>query len=548
MRDQDPRDRRPDGATDPMTANGWPFLPLDRWWQDPKNGTAIYSEEYRRAVIDRWVREAAVATRDGLLGPGPHRPPLVDGLRHMHESTVAARLKPVVGQRAEAVAALRLAEQQTAQAGAEVEEAEAAVAASNAAKPSEPATGRRLTHPAVLLAVVPIFAYLEMKLTSPGLRAALGTTDKVANLVGAAIAFISLIVAEFMGLGLAGAVHNRRRAAKAVIIALTLATMAMVTVGVFELATSREQNIEYRDKLNAEASTNTTGAGFHNTTAATPAEAKPAELAPPALGFIAPLTLAAMLAAAGLAMRVSLAAPIKRWENDHPLTVSAIAESRNRLDEFQNDQAAAIARLDANDLEIGAVVEIENGIHNGLIARLSGEYPRACAAIGTRPVALVVDEVDNQDPRPIHHRLIDPDRATSTQPVVVPTHVEPPAGAPPAGAVPAPEPVAPAPEPSPPAPEPVMPIPQAPAMPSPTPAPARDPAPPAPEQEPVELTPEPAPQERELEPVAPVPEPAPQEPEPPAPADPPHPTNNPTPGPPPRGSWIRNGRPPGWQS
>lgn len=491
---------RPDPATDPMLPDPGRFKPIDRYRPDPRRAAAdeergriTHTEQERQALVDRNARALAEATAAGLAGPGPVRPAVADVLRDRMETNVAEQVGPLLTPRAQAVADLQRAEDDVKTADEEVTESETTVATITADPPAAPAGGRHLTQPWVLLLIIPVLVYVETKLTAPSLRAALATTASSATLVAGAIAFVSVVVAEFLGAALAAMVTGRRRAARCLLGLLALITVVTLAIGIAQLASSREANVKYLDRLKGQASTQADGFDGRRRQ---PKAAAPA--GSPSLGFVVPLTLAGLLAACGLAMRVALAAPVREWEGRKAAAEHEVDRHRDRLDEAQDTRAAARAALDENDLQIGAIVEVEQGVHNGLVDRLRGEYVRACQAIGTRPVELVTEPL-NPDQRPIHHRLIDPDRATSTQPVVVPTQVEPDAAE-----------RAPDDAPPPPGAEPLMPVPE-------VPLPHRGGGPPPPP--------------------------------PPAPPPGPGPTDPPAagPAPVPRGSWLRNGRPTAWQ-
>ena len=572
----DDRPNRPDPATDPMLPETGPFKALDRYRPDPgraasdaARGRITHTEQERQALVDRAARSMAEATANGLVGPSPVRPPLVDALQAMMDTNVAEQTAPLLPVRATAVGDLRRAEEQIATATTEVQEGETTVATVEAARPTEPAGGRHLTQRWVPLVVLPILVFVECQLTAPSLRAALATTTTIAMLVAAAIAVVSVLVAELVGAGLAAAVMGRRRAARAILALIAVSTFVTLVVGVVALVHSREANVRYQNSLKAQAEDSGDGSFGGNSTQASAGPADPTRS--PSLGFVAPLTLAGVLAACGLAMRVSLAAPMREWEGREAVARHDLDELRDRLDEARDTRATAATPVDENDLRIGAIVETEQGVHNNLIERFRGEYPRACHALNTRPVDLITDDVV-LDQRPIHHRLIDPDRATSTQPVVVPTQVQ--IGEPAPVIAPAAE--APV-EPPIPLQEPLMPMPQIPPLPSgghqpppPVPAPAPTPEVPAqppiaPQEPPTPPAPAPAvPVEPPIAPhepliprphVSPLPSSGPRPPAPalalaPFPASRSAPAPEPAPALPtvPPGSWIQHGRPPGWQS
>ena len=273
--------------------------------------------------------------------PGPIRVPLADVLRHMRDTNIAEQAGPLVGARAQAVADLQRAGDDVKTAVSEVEDAEGAVATITANAPDEPAGGRHLTQPWVLLLVIPILAFVEAKLTAPSLRAALETTSKTATLIAAGIALLGVLAAEFGGAALAALVAGRRRAARVVLAALACCTFVLLAIGMVSLAGSREQNLEYLNHLKAQAATTTDGFGG----GATQAKASPAGPEPtPSLGFVAPLTLAGLLAACGLSMRVSLAGPTRKWEAEKADAEHDLAHRRDRLDEARDAGAEATAR------------------------------------------------------------------------------------------------------------------------------------------------------------------------------------------------------------
>lgn len=547
---------RPSPGTDQYLPpiDGLPPLPryraeLARIVADAARGRLSHSEQERGALVDAYARDLAQATRAGTIGPGPVRVPLLAELYRMSDQELIDEVRPLLEGRAQAVADVRAADLELAAAAQASEVANDELAAVDARKPAEAALGRRWTHPVIPLALLIPFGYLEVKLTAPSIRAALEISDKAAEWTAAAISFVPLLAAEVLGLALGVAVIGRRRAARALLLTIAIATLSTAAWAVADLASSREVNEAYRAGLgeNAGAGADKLGQGFGDPEPA--AEEPPAEAAErgeqknpdsPYLGFILPLTLAAMMTATGVTMRCAAAHQHSQWERDRWAARNASRTAADRRGTVEQRQAAAAARLDDSDLRIGAATETEEAITARLIARLETEYQRACLALSIRQLQLLFDLPDPGDRAPIAHRLVDPERATSTQPVVVPTRITHPAAAPPDDQPPEPG---------------SNPQPAA----APTPAPRGDPAAPpepAPAASPGPLA-APSPTDRwptaGSGPVAaPEPEPAPGG----APGAPPHPVDTSL-GPPPEpapsaagapaaGSWIRLGWPPGW--
>ncbi|MBE2318341.1 hypothetical protein DVA67_020335 [Solirubrobacter sp. CPCC 204708] len=419
---------------------GEDFVPsLPRHREDPAAAERGYSAAARAARVDAVARDLAAATQRGLVGPGPVTTALTDEISQLTRSGVALELRAHVPERAAAVAgvagaqeAVELAEQAERRAVAERERL-------RVEEPDEPATGTRLTHPLVALLMFPILFFLEVQLSAPAVRPALETDTRTAVQVTAALALLLTAGAELGGLGLGSLVTHHRRLARLTLVVLALATIGCVGWAVVALATGREDNLAYRDQLRSQASAGqTTGRGFG--AAAPQGDARPsAEAAQdgPNLAFVVPITLAALLAAMTLSMRATVAHPHRGWrkrdaaaETRRREAVEKVAAQRVRLTE-------ASRRLDASDLHVGAFSEREAAAAAELTARLRIEYERACHARGVRALELALPEPPSA--QEIALALLDPQRAISTQPVVVPTVV---GGNPPAPA-PEPEPVTP---------------------------------------------------------------------------------------------------------
>jgi hypothetical protein len=434
----------PTPGTDSLVADS--SLPkLRRFREDPERaaadgarGRTRHSERARQARVDAYARDLALATKAGTCGPAPVRVALTEELRAMSDSTLTDELDEHLDARARAVADLSAAQQQADAARHEVEEAAAAARAVAHERPEPPSLGTRLTHPAIPWLALVAFAYLEIKLTAPSLRAALASDTGAANQVAAAVAVVPMVAAELIGLAAGSAVHGSRRLARAVLAALAVLTAALTVWAIVSLNASREHNTVYQKSLTpaAEPAPGFGGRGFgagSSTGGATSATARPAGAAAkgdgptPDLEFIVPLTLAGVLAVAGLAMRCSVAQPYRRWARRHAAEQGRSDRAAEARHAAEAAAAASAQALDESDLHVGAAAEREQAIATRLEARLRSEYERSCFALGVAPRELAIPELDAGHAQAVAMRIVDPHRAVSTQPVVVPTRIAAPA-------------------------------------------------------------------------------------------------------------------------
>jgi hypothetical protein len=416
----------------------------DQVASDEARGRTRHIEQAQEARADAVAADLARATHAGTCGPGPLHVPVTAEVAAMSNGNLVEDVTPHLDERARAVAEAATAQVVSDVAGEAEREAERDRVALRGREPAESSLGTRLTHPVVPFVVLVLFSYIELKLTAPSLRAALASATAPAEYLAAVIAVVPILAAELVGLAAGAAVRGSKRPAQIVLLTLAVMAAACTVWSVVSLSNSRTTNIAYKNGLQPAPDPYTSlGAGFGpptaigaaaNTATGPTASASPAaSKAPtkPDLGFVVPLTFVGLLAAAGLAMRCTDAHPHRRWLRQMRSADNRCREATQTRVRAEQEAIAHARPLDASDLRIGALHEREQEIQARLRARIRAEYDRCCHALGVRPLALnFPDPNGGDDVPPLVMRLVDPQRAFSTQPIVITNQAGDPPGAP----------------------------------------------------------------------------------------------------------------------
>lgn len=269
--------------------------------------------------------------------------------------------------------------------------------------PPYPPFGVALTQLWVALLPLPVLVFLETKLGTGALAAALPTEDRFGvQMVAGAIATVMTLAFEAAAL-VAGTLLARavRRVTIPVGAALAFVLVGLTVWSVVALAGSREVNIAYGDSLRPTPTQPAGGFGGFGTAPAKPpargfeanSQSRPGSTAGersggPRLGFVVPITLLALTIGMVLALRCGVAHPWRDTQRRLQAAESKSEASSLDLGRAEVDLERAAADLEADDLEWAGEVRREAEFGTLLLNRLQAEYDRACAVAG-RPAGLL---------------------------------------------------------------------------------------------------------------------------------------------------------------
>jgi hypothetical protein len=392
---------------------------------DRRRGRWTHTEQARTARVDVVAREMAA----GQAGTDQQ---LASGLAGELLGQMEANLAEEVGRRA-AGRTTAESQVQTSVAAAAVattraEEADLALRRARTAVPEPPVGGTAFIHKAIPFVVLPVLGYLELRMGAPGLSAALKISSLAAELTALAIAAALIIAADALGLAIGGSVRGSRDAARRMLVLLGCALVLAGAWTVVSLASSRTDNLQYREcgKELEEArsrqleATESTGLGSltkkgqaagEATAATSPPVSAQCKGSKPDLGFTVPLALLAMLASAMLAMRVAVASEWREARERLKDAETRHQETAQARDTAQIGRPGQNRPLEQSELELGVSFERETQATEGFFARLSAEYLRWCSVFSHRPVALALPPVP--EPAGLMARMLGPRAPTA---------------------------------------------------------------------------------------------------------------------------------------
>ncbi len=381
------------------------------------SGRLAHSEGERRARVDAVAHDLAAGA--SWPSDGPLRPALPRELLAVARRNVATAVAAEADLRADATRVRDEGELAQALAQRRHERTIRELRRTRSEQlMAEPVGGTRLTGWGVLWIIAPVLCFLELKLGSPTLRAALETDTATADRVALAIALALTFAAEATGLVFGGLLRPSLRATRIAYVLVVLLVAGCAAWSVLALVGGREHNKRYSNAVAAIGNAQTgagagadggglaglvksaaaTGAG--STQAVKPQVSK-ADLATirrgPDFGFMVPLTLLAMLTGMVLAMRVALA---REWRERRRRAVAAEREEAaavEHLDAMQQAVAAAEQPLQASDARLATLADAEVDTLDLLLARLRSEYERQCQRCGVEPRELVIPDAPEPD-------------------------------------------------------------------------------------------------------------------------------------------------------